>query len=65
MSVLRREVETGWIIGEAHGVRVTLNDEIGVVEGGRPDLLALHRALRSLGRIDERKSRIIELRTSA
>jgi RNA polymerase sigma factor (TIGR02999 family) len=44
------------------GIRVTLNDEIDVVEGGRPDLLALDQALRSLGRIDERKSRIIELK---
>lgn len=44
------------------GIRVTLNEEIHVVDVERPDLLALDLALQSLAQIDERKSRIIELK---
>jgi RNA polymerase sigma-70 factor (ECF subfamily) len=44
------------------GIRVTLSEEIDVVEAKRPDVLALDLALQSLARIDERKSRIIELK---
>ena len=44
------------------GVHVTLNDEIEVGDARPPDVLALDLALESLGRIDERKSRVIELK---
>jgi RNA polymerase sigma-70 factor (ECF subfamily) len=44
------------------GVRVTLNDEIDVGDVERPDVFALDLALQSLAQIDERKSRIIELK---
>jgi RNA polymerase sigma-70 factor (ECF subfamily) len=44
------------------GIHVTLNEEIDVVDAKPPDVLALDLALRSLAQIDERKSRIIELR---
>ena len=44
------------------GNRVTLNEEIEVADADRPDVLALDLALQSLARIDERKSRIIELK---
>ena len=44
------------------GLRVTLNDEIDVGDVERPDVFALDLALQSLAQIDERKSRIIELK---
>jgi RNA polymerase sigma factor (TIGR02999 family) len=44
------------------GIRVTLNDEIDVGGVERPDVFALDLALQSLAQIDERKSRIIELK---
>lgn len=44
------------------GIRVTLSEGIDVVDAERPDVLALDFALQSLARIDERKSRIIELK---
>jgi RNA polymerase sigma factor (TIGR02999 family) len=44
------------------GIRVTLNEEIDVGDAKSPDVLALDLALRSLAQIDERKSRIIELK---
>jgi len=44
------------------GIRVTLNEEIDVADVERPDVLALDLALQTLAQIDERKSRIIELK---
>jgi RNA polymerase sigma factor (TIGR02999 family) len=44
------------------GIRVTLNEEIDVADAKGPDVLALDLALQALARIDERKSRIIELK---
>jgi RNA polymerase sigma factor (TIGR02999 family) len=44
------------------GVRITLDEKIDVAEAKGPDVLALDLALQSLARIDERKSRIIELK---
>ena len=44
------------------GIHVTLNEEIDAVDAKPPDVLALDLALRSLAQIDERKSRIIELK---
>jgi RNA polymerase sigma-70 factor (ECF subfamily) len=44
------------------GIHVTFNEEIDVVDAKPPDVLALDLALRSLAQIDERKSRIIELK---
>jgi RNA polymerase sigma-70 factor, ECF subfamily len=44
------------------GIHITLNEEIDVVDAKPPDVLALDLALQSLAQIDERKSRIIELK---
>jgi RNA polymerase sigma-70 factor (ECF subfamily) len=44
------------------GIHVTLNEEIDVADATPPDVLALDLALQALARIDERKSRIIELK---
>jgi RNA polymerase sigma factor (TIGR02999 family) len=44
------------------GIHVTLNEEIDVVDGKPPDVLALDLALQALAQIDERKSRTIELK---
>src|SRR5260370_3312531 len=44
------------------GIHVTLNDQIDVTDAKPPDVLALDLALQSLARVDERKSRIIELK---
>jgi RNA polymerase sigma-70 factor (ECF subfamily) len=44
------------------GIRVSLNEQIDVAEVVQPDVLALDLALQSLAQIDERKSRIIELK---
>ena len=41
--------------------RVTLNEELPIVEPG-PGLVALDDALESLAKIDERKSRVVEMR---
>ncbi|MCU1260009.1 MAG: polymerase sigma factor, partial [Bryobacterales bacterium] len=44
------------------GIHITLNDEIEVADAKAPDVLALDLALQSLARVDERKSRVIELK---
>jgi RNA polymerase sigma factor (TIGR02999 family) len=44
------------------GIQVTFDEEIDIVDAKPPDVLALDLALQSLARIDERKSRIIELK---
>jgi RNA polymerase sigma factor (TIGR02999 family) len=44
------------------GIHVTLNDQIDASDAKPPDVLALDLALQSLAQIDERKSRIIELK---
>jgi RNA polymerase sigma factor (TIGR02999 family) len=44
------------------GIHVTLNEEIDVADATPPDVLVLDLALQALARIDERKSRIIELK---
>jgi len=43
-------------------VRMSLDDAITISSEREPDLLALDEALKSLATIDERKSRIVELR---
>jgi len=47
--------------GGGAAVRVTLVDDLPLSEPGR-DLVALDEALDALGKIDERKSRVVELR---
>jgi RNA polymerase sigma factor (TIGR02999 family) len=44
------------------GIHVTLNEELDVGDAKSPDVLALDLALQSLARIDERKSRVVELK---
>jgi RNA polymerase sigma factor (TIGR02999 family) len=44
------------------GVRVTLDDGIGVVPPPDCEVIMLDQALRELGRIDERQARIVELK---
>jgi RNA polymerase sigma-70 factor (ECF subfamily) len=44
------------------GVRITLDEKIDVADAKGPDVLAVDLALQWLARIDERKSRIIELK---
>jgi RNA polymerase sigma-70 factor (ECF subfamily) len=43
-------------------VRVTFTDELPVAQGRTEDLVALDDALEALARVDERKSKVIELR---
>ena len=43
-------------------VRVTLEEGLAVAGGSDPDLVALDDALQALEKVDERKSRVIELR---
>jgi RNA polymerase sigma-70 factor (ECF subfamily) len=43
-------------------VRVTLQEGLAVAGGSDPDLVALDDALQALEKVDERKSRVIELR---
>jgi RNA polymerase sigma factor (TIGR02999 family) len=45
-----------------HGVRITLQTGMDVVAQQSPDLLALEDALQRLADLDERKSRVIELK---
>jgi RNA polymerase sigma factor (TIGR02999 family) len=42
--------------------KLSLDEAVNFAEPGRPDLVALDDALKSLSEIDERKSRIVELR---
>ena len=42
--------------------RVTLIDGVGGTDERPHDVIALHDALEALGRVDERKSRVVELR---
>lgn len=44
------------------GGKVTFHEELLVAAGARPDLVALDDALDALAKIDERRSRVIELR---
>jgi RNA polymerase sigma factor (TIGR02999 family) len=43
-------------------VRVAFTDELPVAQGRTEDLVALDDALEALARVDERKSKVIELR---
>ena len=43
-------------------LRVTFDEGLAVTNEAGPDLVALNEALEALGRVDERKSRVIELR---
>jgi len=43
-------------------IRISLDEALTVTTESDPDLLALDDALKSLGSLDERKSRIVELR---
>jgi len=45
-----------------HAVRVTLADDLALSDEPGRDLVALHEALETLARHDERKSRVIEMR---
>jgi RNA polymerase sigma factor (TIGR02999 family) len=44
------------------GLNITLNEELDAADEKAPDVLALDLALESLARVDERKSRVIELK---
>jgi RNA polymerase sigma factor (TIGR02999 family) len=43
-------------------IRVTFDEELALANGGEHDLVAINDALDALARVDERKSRVIELR---
>jgi RNA polymerase sigma factor (TIGR02999 family) len=43
-------------------LRVALDEQVGIVEPGTCEVLALHAALEALERIDEQQARIVELR---
>jgi RNA polymerase sigma factor (TIGR02999 family) len=43
-------------------IRVTFDEELALVNGDEHDLVAINDALDALARVDERKSRVIELR---
>ena len=45
-----------------HGLRVALDEDVGVVEPVPCDVLALHAALEELERLDQRQAQIVELR---
>ena len=47
---------------EVEAIKITLDDVMSVAGGKDADLLALDEALTSLAKLDERKSRIVELR---